>query len=882
MKRFVSFLIVAALLISMIPAVFAEETTVAAGTDEAVTDAGKSITWTAPSDGTLTMHMLSGDPAWYFRITDLADWNFPGDGEDTISYEVAASSSYTITVGAYSWTDFAPCAGTVSYEILFTPAAEAEWTETAVSGQQLTVGENSVILKNAKTTICSFTPDETGIYTVTAPEGVELGYWGSTATYLIDSTENKTNTLEVEIASVGQTALIGLTYESDEPVAITIAKTGDVEVAPEIEVQTYENKHTPSEYTLPADAVIGDYVNVLESHAAVPGYDGYYHLDSVDGPVLLVDLDHLQYLDYVMDQPDAMNPQVHAFVLKDGAVVEEYDVLAAFREYKEAADENGYYPLTEDLIFFYQGFAVNSAALPQYLIELEEGQSFDMDTLWMYDCLTVELPVPELELGDNEIEIPSGSELYYATFTATETGTLYIVGSDLWLDFGEGYEDYNSMLNSYWSWYTRLTVNGEALSDHYYGSIDVVAGETYHFAWKLTDTYFQLGFKANLNLSYTNENVPVPGLTDQLPIMLNYEDVPTDTIEIPAGGCGYYEINYYGAVTTITGENLYVENYGETYYPVDGVVTLENVGGLIVIHNTGDTAAVFHIEAAYPAGSPENPRVAEDGANEVEITNTEEHYMVWTADCNGTVTLTVSGLDAWYGGWELYLPGSEEADESGWLGSADSDTVTVDVMPGAKLVFYFAGEGAWNEDYTLLIQPSGTMTATVTPTYEHTADEGTYHAGTCTTNAYTEHTCTVCGERYTVEHQDTKAPHTPDEGTHHDATCTGDAYTEHNCAVCGESFTVVEEDSALGHDFVDGTCTRCGAAEYALGDVNRDGQVDIRDAVMVASAYNELIVLDEDQKLLADVNHDGEVNILDAVMIASLYNEVITEFPAAG
>ena len=46
-------------------------------------------------------------------------------------------------------------------------------------------------------------------------------------------------------------------------------------------------------------------------------------------------------------------------------------------------------------------------------------------------------------------------------------------------------------------------------------------------------------------------------------------------------------------------------------------------------------------------------------------------------------------------------------------------------------------------------------------------------------------------------------------------TCAEGGYTTHTCTSCGDSYTD-SETAALGHDYVDGTCTRCGEEEVVL------------------------------------------------------------------
>ena len=67
--------------------------------------------------------------------------------------------------------------------------------------------------------------------------------------------------------------------------------------------------------------------------------------------------------------------------------------------------------------------------------------------------------------------------------------------------------------------------------------------------------------------------------------------------------------------------------------------------------------------------------------------------------------------------------------------------------------------------------------------------------------------------------------------------------------------------------------------DILLGDVDGNGIINILDANLAASYYNEVIELTATQQLAADVNHDGIVNILDANLIAAYYNEVIDSFP---
>ena len=110
-----------------------------------------------------------------------------------------------------------------------------------------------------------------------------------------------------------------------------------------------------------------------------------------------------------------------------------------------------------------------------------------------------------------------------------------------------------------------------------------------------------------------------------------------------------------------------------------------------------------------------------------------------------------------------------------------------------------------------------------------------------------------------------------------DPTCTEPGCITYACH-CGDTYT--EEIPALGHDYVNGICTRCGAAEGSvlMGDVNGDGQIDTTDAKIIMQYDLGMPNIDIDL-LAADVNGDGVVDTTDAKLIMQLDVGIITEFP---
>ncbi|MBU5462734.1 carboxypeptidase regulatory-like domain-containing protein [Lachnoclostridium sp. MSJ-17] len=66
--------------------------------------------------------------------------------------------------------------------------------------------------------------------------------------------------------------------------------------------------------------------------------------------------------------------------------------------------------------------------------------------------------------------------------------------------------------------------------------------------------------------------------------------------------------------------------------------------------------------------------------------------------------------------------------------------------------------------------------------------------------------------------------------------------------------------------------------DYTLGDVNKDGTIDINDVTLLQKALAELEKLDDAQTLAADVTGDGNLTIDDATTIQKFLAEIIDHF----
>ena len=166
---------------------------------------------------------------------------------------------------------------------------------------------------------------------------------------------------------------------------------------------------------------------------------------------------------------------------------------------------------------------------------------------------------------------------------------------------------------------------------------------------------------------------------------------------------------------------------------------------------------------------------------------------------------------------------------------------------------YYAGDAAqWN---AIKIEPYNEPLTGATIHYGGTAHTHSYTAAvtvpTCTEQGYTTYTCS-CGDSYKSDYKDALGhdyqngtctrcgakdpsvtpPHTHDYKAAVTApTCTQAGYTTYTCS-CGDSYKSDYKD-ALGHDYKNGTCTRCGAK-----DPNYKPQANFTDVAAGSYCYD--------------------------------------------
>lgn len=139
-----------------------------------------------------------------------------------------------------------------------------------------------------------------------------------------------------------------------------------------------------------------------------------------------------------------------------------------------------------------------------------------------------------------------------------------------------------------------------------------------------------------------------------------------------------------------------------------------------------------------------------------------------------------------------------------------------------------------------------------------------------TGHSFKEGVCTVCGAPDPDYKPTCKHEHTKNETQ--DATCTVGGYDRTVCTDCGKELSVSSKP-ALGHEYKDGKCIRCGAAQPDEKPVNRPKYTDFAD-LPVESWYREGVSYALDRGLMNGVGSrefDPDGNVTRAMFVTILY-----------
>lgn len=212
-----------------------------------------------------------------------------------------------------------------------------------------------------------FAPTKAGTYEFSvAEETAQIGYYGAPHfVQTVSAADVVDNAFTVSVSadmigegSSGSTVIvIGVDAGENENCMLSVARIGEAEKTLADEPWTvYQTTAELSPYTLPAGAKLANFDLTADSYTLVLNEaDGFYHLDSADGPLVLVLLGEAnEYLDGYKTILEHTGVNKYFFD-ENGAFMKKENYTDCLLEYIACMDEdNGVYPLTEDLKYIIQ------------------------------------------------------------------------------------------------------------------------------------------------------------------------------------------------------------------------------------------------------------------------------------------------------------------------------------------------------------------------------------------------------------------------------------------------------------------------------------------------------------------------------------------------
>ena len=336
------------------------------------------------ADYSVTVTDGSGAPVADVTVTFMSGDKKAGEGKTDKSGKVTVKlveGDYAVSVDAGS-AYYAPdsvqlTVAEPSVEIVIVGYAsnpEYVYPDEKTGVYRVTLGSVRVPVEKGVRRFFFFSPSEGAIYKVyTDSDKVEVGYYGGSFYVYNNNTgdidENGVLTLEVLKSSVGSTIVLGLdsTSSAVTECTLTIERYSDIgTIMEEIPYEMYEYK-TP----VKTGDVMGSlhYVQITktltggartEIKVVYNEKDGFYHLNTAEGPVLYVRLkDKTIFQEALLTIVSTSNLGRYIYDA-DGNFVRKERYNEAIMAYAEAADRNyGVYPLNDDLMYILKGLEDN-------------------------------------------------------------------------------------------------------------------------------------------------------------------------------------------------------------------------------------------------------------------------------------------------------------------------------------------------------------------------------------------------------------------------------------------------------------------------------------------------------------------------------------------
>ncbi len=264
-----------------------------------------------------------------------------------------------------------------------------------VRAYYIQAGTMYVDLKAGSRNYFLFEPSESGTYRITTTNTyAQVGYYGGSVHYIQSANlarDLSNNGFTVSVKDVGPIFVLGVDAATNTTgVIMHVTRVGDAEWSAEDEPWiTYEGTHTPEPYTLSLsgsqkltnfDLTADKYVLVYNEA------DGYYHLDSKNGPVV-----YLRFNDkapYISFMDILSHYHIGAYLYDNsGNFLKKEEYTECVQNYVNNMDStNGVYPLTKDLEYILKQYGQHQGWWdpngPTYLFD--ELPDVNLDLAWMF------------------------------------------------------------------------------------------------------------------------------------------------------------------------------------------------------------------------------------------------------------------------------------------------------------------------------------------------------------------------------------------------------------------------------------------------------------------------------------------------------------------
>ena len=264
-------------------------------------------------------------------------------------------------------------------------------TDRRFTVNYLTEGAAYVTLTPGERNYFMFEPKNAGTYRFAASNTyAKIGYFGTDMfVYMDNVAEISGNAFNMSVSEtqIGNIFVIGIDAATNCSAAVVqITRIGDPAWSLEdVPTTEYKGNGAPKQVTAPSGLTDLDIKSSAEHHLVFNDKDGYYHLDSANGPVVYVHMDHpsASFVGLLKEFGNMTAVLYNA----DGSlkIKEQYAVL--MQQYVDKMDKTQkVYPLTQDLKYMIENYGSSqnwwNAGEPGYLFEDVEG--VNPASAWMF------------------------------------------------------------------------------------------------------------------------------------------------------------------------------------------------------------------------------------------------------------------------------------------------------------------------------------------------------------------------------------------------------------------------------------------------------------------------------------------------------------------